>query len=304
MILWRRCALLALAALLAGSLAADGPYPQPKKRKGGKVVRKATPSPTPAPTPTPTPPPPPPARFAPAFDENPVVEVPPAPAPSPIPTPRPTPAPEGWRVSVLAGALGSMATEADVEMSPLARVAGRGPLPLPGVANSDRLPRFLTTIDFTALPGDTLNILTGPQTFRAVEARFGLAQRIAEVNPTGQRIVTSLYIEAGFATRFTGDAAPADRTARWGMAGVRLDELRSGSYIAFGIDADQRLDGRYQPALLLDGAVELYREDQGALTGARMLLIGGAVLGLDYRYDPHGVARRRNVVRVGLTVGR
>lgn len=239
----------------------------------------------------------------PAIDEVPVPAEADPPFMAPLPVPEPPPAPEGMKVAILAGGLVSMSSETEGgKVAPLARIAVSGPLALPGI-EARHLPRMFVSADFTALPGDTID-LRSPETFKALELRLGVAQRVApELAAGDQRIVTQLYAAAGFATRLSGENEPRDRAPRFGEIGVRLEERTSGSFIAVGLAADQRLDGRYQPAVVIGGAVQLYEVDSGTLRGARALLVGNAILGLDLSYVTGRTPARRDQVRVGIAIG-
>jgi hypothetical protein len=189
-------------------------------------------------------------------------------------------------VSILAGGLVSMGSEADAAVSPLARVlvslplaqgSRQGWLPIP--------PALHVQVDLSALPGEALSI-EDVGTWRALEFRVGASQRIHDA------LNADLYTEAGFATRLPGELEARDRAVRWVGAGVRIGRLGPG-WLSLALGADQRLDGSYQPAVLLAGAIQL-----GERAGLALYLTGDAVLGLDY------YAERRDVVRIGLAVGR
>lgn len=189
-------------------------------------------------------------------------------------------------VSILAGALVSMGSEADAAASPLARVlvslplaqgSRTGWLPIP--------PTLHVQVDLSALPGETLD-LQDVGTWRALEFRVGASQRIHDA------LNADLYAEAGFATRLPGELEARDRAVRWVGAGVRIGRLGPG-WLSLALGADQRLDGSYQPAVQLAGAIQL-----GERAGVALVLTGDAILGL----DPYGA--RRDVVRIGLAVGR
>jgi hypothetical protein len=236
------------------------------------------------------------------FDEIPVEGDPVWMVTLPEPTPTPAPeAPEGMHVSMLAGGLVSLSSETTGKLSPLARIAVDGPIALPNI-NPRHLPRVFVVADLTALPGDTID-LSNIETFKSIQLSLGVSQRVAEIRSGEQRILTSLYAEAGFASRINGDIAPRDRAPRFGSIGVALEERTSGSFLRFGLAADQRLDGRYQPAAVIGGAVKLWDADTGSLKGARAMLSGTFILGLDLSYVTGRAPARRDMIVVGLTVG-
>ena len=191
-------------------------------------------------------------------------------------------------VSILGGALVLMGSEGDAALSPLARVlvtlplaqgSRKGWLPIP--------PSLHVQADLSALQGETLS-LEDVSTWRALEFRVGASQRIHDF------LNADLYAEAGFATRLPGELEARDRAVRWVGAGVRIGRLGPG-WLSLALGADQRLDGQYQPAVLLAGAIQI-----GERAGVALFLTGDAILGLDYA----GSAPRRDVVRIGLAVGR
>lgn len=183
-------------------------------------------------------------------------------------------------VGVLAGGLTSMGSDADAAISPMARVLVSVPL-----ASWDKAPVLLVQADLSALPGETVS-LSDPATFKALEFRLGIAQRIHDT------VNADLYAEAGFATRLPGEIEAQDTTARWAAAGVRIGRFGRG-WLSLALGADQRMTGEYAPAVLLSGAVQL-----GERAGVGAYLTGDAVLGL----DQYGVDRR-DVVRIGICLG-
>lgn len=302
--------LLAIALLGAPALCATAPAdaqcPCPPK-KARKAVAKPHPRPTPSPSPTPSPEPIPWVVEPPDNEQRmvermavPVLE----PTPAPTPEPSPTPKPQGMKATVLAGGLVSFGSGASGgTMTPLAHVGINGPIPLAGI-QPNHFPRVLVSADFTALPGDTASF-PSLDTFKALEFEAAIAQKIApEMRSGAQRITASLYAAAGFATRLPGDTEPRDQTPRYGVIGFRLDEWTSGSFLAVGIAADQRLDGLYQPAVLIRGGVLLKELGSGSLQGGRAMLIGDAILGLGYSYPVGNAPVRRDVIRAGIAIGR
>jgi hypothetical protein len=188
-------------------------------------------------------------------------------------------------VNVLLGGTVSMGADAAAKLSPAATVRVGMPL-----ASWLRPPRLHVQMDLSALPGQAAS-LEDPETWRSLEFRLGVSQSVHDT------VNADLYAEAGFATRLPGELEARDRAVRWLAAGVRLGRFGAG-WLSLGMGVDQRLDGEYRPAVLLAGAIQLYDGDR--LVGGHVYLVGDAVLGLDY----YGSAPRRDVVRVGLAVGR
>jgi hypothetical protein len=194
---------------------------------------------------------------------------------------------EPVHVSVLAGGGVSMGSEAEAALTPMVRVEVGVP-----VASWRKAPRLHVQVDLSALPGEALS-LEDPTTFRALEARLALCQPLAE------SLYLDLCAEAGFASRLPGDPEPRDRAVRWGAGLVRFGRFGRG-WLTVGLGADQRLDGAYRPAAVIAGAVKLYEAKQGPLAGGTLQLVGEAVLGLDV----YGASPRRDVIRIGMAVGR
>lgn len=190
------------------------------------------------------------------------------------------PCPE-LEVGILAGGLVAASSTAESSLWPT--LVFRAGLPL---ASWQKPPRLLPALSLSALPGETIGA-SAPETWRAVEFRVGLAQ------PVHDTVNLDLYLEAGFATRLPGELEARDRTARWAAAGVRVGRF-SGGWLHLLLGGDQRLDGQWRPAVLVEGALRLH--DGGE---ADVYLVGNAVLGLQW----YGQAPR-DVVRVGLAVGR
>jgi hypothetical protein len=173
-----------------------------------------------------------------------------------------------------------MGSDADAAISPMARVLVSVPL-----ASWDKAPVLHVQADLSALPGETVS-LADPATFRALEFRLGVSQRVHDT------VNADLYAEAGFATRLPGDVEAVDTTARWAAAGVRIGRFGRG-WLSLSLGADQRMTGTYAPAVLLSGAVQLVER-----AGVGAYLVGDAILGL----DQYGT-ERRDVVRVGVAIG-
>ncbi|HKQ02664.1 MAG TPA: hypothetical protein VJ735_20265 [Actinomycetes bacterium] len=190
-------------------------------------------------------------------------------------------------VSILAGGGVSMGSEASAAVTPMARVDVGVP-----VASWRMAPRLHVQLDLSALPGQAVS-LEDPATFRALEFRLTLCQPIAD------SLYLDLCTEAGFASRLPGDPEPRDRAVRWAAGLVRFGRFGRG-WLTVGVGGDQRLDGFYRPAVEVAGALKLYRADTGPLRGGSVQLLGDAVLGIDV----YGTGPRRDVIRIGMAVGR
>jgi len=191
-------------------------------------------------------------------------------------------------VSILAGGLVSMDSEAGTTPAPLVRIA----VSVPVTDLQEHGPRLAVQADLGALPGATID-LAQAETFRSLEFRMALIQ------PISVRVYADLYAEAGFATLLPGETIPRDKTLRFASGGVRFGRFGRG-WLQLGMGGDQRLDGLWRTAVTVAGGLKLYRVDSGPLKGASMQLLGEAVLGLQV----YGQGARRDVVRVGVAVGR
>lgn len=211
---------------------------------------------------------------------------PPAPEPTPSPAPTPGPSPKAeMKLSVLAGGLVSLSSGAEAATSPLARISVEAPL-----ADYERPPRLLVHADLSALPGESLSI-SQTDTFRSLELGIGFGwQPFASFR-------FSFYALGGFATRLPGDPEPLERTARFASAGIRFADER-GNLLEVGAGPDQRLDGTYQPAVQISGAVRLWeaRDDVG------VHLVARAILGLDPSQRYLTAGGPRDVVQLGMAV--
>lgn len=205
---------------------------------------------------------------------------------------------DGMHLGVLLGGQVSLSGRAQTSLAPLARVEVDGPIPFGKVQNT---PWLRVRADFTALPGESIE-LQNPETFRALQFSVSVSQRVFRALERGeQRIRLSVFAEGGFATRLPHDPAARDRSVRWGGGGLRLEERSRGAHISVALTGDQRLDGVYRAAVVIDGAVQLWRADEGELKGAKVSLIGQAILGLQIGKE---VGAQGDVVGVGIAVGR
>lgn len=233
------------------------------------------------------------------------------PAPLPLPFPEASPSPEpyqvdGYSFTAMLGGTVSMSSNAETKLAPIARLQVSGPLALGG-ANPDRLPRLHVTADLEALPGDTIDQAGGIgatlEQFKALRFTVGISQRISKWQAFGaQSVATSIYADAGFATRLDGEQEPRDKAPRFTSFGVRFDERTSGSFLKLGVGPDQRLDGTWQLATHIDGYVRAYALKSGA---AEMGLLMRAILGIDASSPsrPGLTGGRRDSVNVGFVAG-
>jgi len=199
-------------------------------------------------------------------------------------------------VCVTTGGAVVLSGEASAAVTPTAHISVRGPIVFGGTTDGKgKTPLgFGAELELTGLPGETVDA-GKVESIKALELAVSIERVIGKLDGAPP-VTTALYLESGFATRLPHDPAPHDRYPRWLSAGVRL---RQGDhYFAAAIGADQRLDGTYAPAAEISGQVGV---DTG-LKGISVLLRGSAILGL----SPPGyaVAGRRDVVRIGVVLGR
>lgn len=194
------------------------------------------------------------------------------------------PRPEDVKVSVLLGGDVSVATEAEVGVSPFASVSVALPL-----SAWSRTPWLHVEALLGGLPGAAIDI-EQPMTFRSVRVVMAVCQPVAE------SVYVDLCAEGGFATRLPNDPGPRDRAVLWGSGGVRFGRAGRG-WLTVGLARDERLDGLYRWAANVSGAVTLYEAES---VRASVQLVGRAILGL----ERGPTAPRRDIVTVGMGVGR
>jgi hypothetical protein len=188
------------------------------------------------------------------------------------------PKPSGNSVSILAGTVASTSGERSGITIPFVHVGA-----VVRLADPELAPRLRVDVDLTGIPGQQIDV-EDPGTFRAVEFKAGVSQ------PFSRHVHFSAFAEFGSAVVLSREQG---RAMKWAGAGLRVDP--PGGSLAIGIAADQRLDGFYQPALLIYGGVRLHEQ-----WGIGAWLVGSAVIGLvDYgRETPH------DLVRVGVALGK
>lgn len=195
------------------------------------------------------------------------------------------PRPEDVQVTIVAGGMVSMASEAEADVNPFARVGVELPL-----SDWSMTPRLHIRLDLSALPGEAMS-LSDPTTFRSAEFYGAVCQPI---HP-------SVYVDAclggGAASRIPGDLKPSDRAVLWGEAHVRFGRTGRG-WLDVGLGRDQRLDGLYRWAFFITGAIKLYVVE--ALKGS-LQLVGDVVASLE---APQPGGPRTTIYRIGVAVGR
>lgn len=192
-----------------------------------------------------------------------------------------SPRPEDVELSALAGGVVSLATEAEVGVSPLMALEVATPL-----SSWEMTPRLRVRLKLTDLPGETV-VLQDPRSYRAVEASMTICQ------PIDDSIYIDLCLEAGFASRLPTDPGPLNKAARWGAGLARFGRTGRG-WLTVGLARDQRLDGLYRWTAVVAGAVKM-----AEAFGVEAQVVGDAILGIET--GPN--ASRRDLVRVGLAVG-
>lgn len=221
--------------------------------------------------------------------------------------PSPTPVQvDGYSFAAMIGGTISMSSGAETKIQPIARLQVDGPLALGG-ANPDKLPRLHVMGDLEALPGDTIDQAGGIgatlEQFKALRFTVGISQRISKPLVSGAQVITtSLYADAGFATRLDGEFEARDKAPRFSSFGVRFDERTSGSFLKLGMGPDQRLTGDWQAAAHIDGYVRAYALKSGA---AEIGLLIRAILGVNLSSPDHPnlTGGMRDSINVGFTAG-
>ena len=223
------------------------------------------------------------------------------------PAPSPTPVLDGFSVSAQIGGSVSMAPASDSLLTPVARISVSGPLAL-GSAAADRLPVLHIDGELSALPGDTIDEAAGISStlaqFKSLDFTLGLSHRVSRwlpVNGGKYVVATSVYAEAGFATRLDNEHQARDKAPRYACGGLRFDEAASGSHVKAGMCADQRLDGSYQATATVTGNIIAFNFGQNA--GASIWV--KAILGLNFSSPDHPelTGGARDSVNVGTLIG-
>lgn len=227
--------------------------------------------------------------------------------PTPTPAPSPTPVLDGFSVAAKLGGSVSMSSNANTLLTPIAKVGVSGPLAI-GAIKPESLPVLHVDGELSALPGDTIDQASGLSgtlaQFKALDFSVGLSKGISKWTPmnNGRFFVrTSVYLEAGFATRLDNEQKARDKAPRYGCLGLRFDEARTSSYLKTGFCADQRLDGSYQATATVTGIVTAF--DFGPSAGVSLYV--KAILGLDFSSPtrPALTGANRDSVNVGTLMG-
>lgn len=228
---------------------------------------------------------------------------------APVLAQEPTPTPiqvDGYSFAAMLGGTVSMSSGAETAIQPIARLQVDGPLAL-GSADPSKLPRLHVMADLEALPGDTIDQAGGIgatlEQFKALRFTVGISQRISTPLVAGAQIITtSLYADAGFATRLDGEFEARDKAPRFSSFGLRFDERASGSFLKLGLGPDQRLTGDWQAAAHIDGYVRAYALKSGA---AEFGLLIRAILGVNLSSidHPNLTGGIRDSINVGFVGG-
>jgi hypothetical protein len=222
----------------------------------------------------------------------------------------PTPTPvalDGFKVSAKIGGSVSMSSAADTLLTPIAKLTASGPLAFGSIA-VNKLPILHIDGELSALPGDTIDQGSGISgtlaQFKALEFSVGISKRVSQylaLNNGKQIVSTSVYGEAGFATRLDNEEKARDKAPRYGCLGLRFDEANSSSYLKLGPCLDQRLDGTYQVTASISGMVTPFEFGSG--TGVSIYV--KAILGINVSSSsrPELTGSRRDSVNVGSLIG-
>ena len=232
------------------------------------------------------------ASSLPMIEENVVPSPPPTVIVQP-PAPEPDPTGQELRVTILTGGMVGLATDSTTNVEPFVRVGARFPL-----AANPMAPRLHAIIDLMPALGQQAD-LQAVSSWKSIEVSFGVSAYPVPAWNVG------LWGEGGFASKLPGSNEPLFKAARWAYGGIIFDRFRAGS-LKFGIGADERLDGTYQPAVTVKGWVALYQATTQSSwpTGSMVSLVGDAILGINVSsYYPGLTGGIHDVVRVGLCVG-
>lgn len=224
--------------------------------------------------------------------------------------PAPTPVQKtdnGFNVQAKLGGSISMSSASTTLLAPIAKLIASGPLAF-GSASVDKLPVLHVEAELSALPGDAIDKTGGISgtlaQFKALDFSIGVSKRVSQwlaLNDGGQKVATSFYAEAGFATRLSGEFEARDKAPRYGCAGLRFDERISKSYVKVGPCLDQRLDGHYQITTSVSAIVTPFEFG----SGAGVSIYVKAILGIDASSPtrPTLNGSRRDSVVVGTLLG-
>jgi hypothetical protein len=200
---------------------------------------------------------------------------------------------EGLDASLSGGYMASFLSE-EATSSYMARLTVDGPIG--GI--DDRL-RAYNRLDLGLLPGD--GSIQSPDTYNSVEYTGRLSFRVGETysKEMDQKLWTSFYIEGGFGALRKKSENPVRKDSPvWMGGGILIEERVKKSYLSVGLYADQRLDGLYQPTVVVSGGIELPLDKILTTDKIKMSIVGDAVLGIvDYGKGPG------RQVRVGVMLG-
>jgi hypothetical protein len=220
----------------------------------------------------------------------------PAPCLTATPVSTVTTEPKHPRMTVGAGGLASLGGgRGELAVEPLVEIRVSAPL---YEHAQDLATRLEVDAALTALPGQAVDLVDA-RTFRALEFTGRLCQ------PLSVRLYFSPCVEAGFATRLSGETEPRFRAARWFALSLRVGAL-NGDFLSAGISADERLDpgGQfgpyYRPAALISGSVGLVQAGDSKIT---LRLVGSAVLHLRIGSEVY-TASPPDRITIGIEVAR
>lgn len=162
-------------------------------------------------------------RFMPCSEvEDPQVK----PLVDPLPIPKDTHADSDFALDAGLGVIASLSSEAS-SGEPTAEIALAFDL-----ATNEKSPRLSLLSRFGALPGQSLD-LSDPTSFRSLSIEGTLSQ------PLWSNLRLRPAAKLGAEFRFSGDAEPLHRAARYGYLGVRVEG--DPGYLFLGLGGDERL---------------------------------------------------------------
>jgi hypothetical protein len=207
-------------------------------------------------------------------------------------TPNTNFADEGLDASLSGGYMASFLSE-ETSSSYTARLTTDGPIA--GLSGF----RIRNRLDLGLLPGE--GSVENVDTYNSVEYAGRISAKLADVyiRESEQKIWTSIYLEGGFGALRKKSENPAKRDSPvWMGGGILFEERIHKAHLSVGLYADQRLDGLYQPTIVVSGGIEIDLDGVVNTDKLKMSIVGDAVLGI----NDYGKGAGRQV-RIGVMIG-